>query len=219
MIANSFVFTMWNISRINSFEVLFCSQGPGGYRKLKFYFEVIYYEHLCLLFCGTAWKVFFFSSLSSSFTLSFVVFSFVFFLHFSPPLTGVLSWGVKWPVSEPNHSSASGTEVKTVWSYTSTHTYVYVAWCLIKPRATLSFIFLHFNFLNNIAYMYVAVRWGCLALIAVTSVQCKFDRPKEKSKFISTFLSEISENTTNVSWKICRPSVHISTLILCKNYN
>jgi hypothetical protein len=56
-----------------------------------------------------------------------------------PMSTGVLSWGVKWPGREANHSPPSSTETKNVWSYTSTPTYVWTAWCLVKLRANFAF--------------------------------------------------------------------------------
>jgi hypothetical protein len=54
-----------------------------------------------------------------------------------PPIQwvpGALSLGVKRPVREADHSSASSAEVKTAWSYTSTPQYAFMAWCLVKHR-------------------------------------------------------------------------------------
>jgi hypothetical protein len=54
-----------------------------------------------------------------------------------PPIQWVpwiLSSGVKRPVHESDHSSPSSAEVKNAWSYTSTPTFIFVAWCLVKHR-------------------------------------------------------------------------------------
>jgi len=40
--------------------------------------------------------------------------------------------GVKRPGRETNYSPTSIAEIKNAWSYTSTHPYVFVLWCLIK---------------------------------------------------------------------------------------
>jgi hypothetical protein len=42
--------------------------------------------------------------------------------------------GVKRPEHEANHSSSSGVEVKNALSYTSTDIYVFIEWCLVKPK-------------------------------------------------------------------------------------
>jgi hypothetical protein len=51
---------------------------------------------------------------------------------------GVLSPEVKLPECENYHSSPASVMVKNAWSYTSTSSYVFMAWCLIKQR-----IYLH----------------------------------------------------------------------------
>jgi hypothetical protein len=67
-----------------------------------------------------------------------VFFVFFFLLHFSCTRTGVLSWGLRWAVSELKYSCLYVAELKTVWSHTSTHMYVYMAWCLFKNQGDLS---------------------------------------------------------------------------------
>jgi hypothetical protein len=37
-----------------------------------------------------------------------------------------------WPEREADHSPPSNGEVQTTWIYTSTHTYVFMAYCLVK---------------------------------------------------------------------------------------
>jgi hypothetical protein len=63
-----------------------------------------------------------------------------------PPIQGVLglfSRGIiKWPGSEGDHSSESSAEVKNVWSYTSTHPYIFMAWCLVKHRDNFTYTFI-----------------------------------------------------------------------------
>jgi hypothetical protein len=48
---------------------------------------------------------------------------------------GALSLGVELLGSESDHSPPSSAEVKE-WSYTSTPQYAFMAWCLVKQRAT-----------------------------------------------------------------------------------
>jgi hypothetical protein len=45
---------------------------------------------------------------------------------------GALTLEAKRPGREADHSSPSSVEVKKAWGYTSTHSYSFVAWCLIK---------------------------------------------------------------------------------------
>jgi hypothetical protein len=55
-----------------------------------------------------------------------------------PPIQwvpGALSLGLKRPGREADHSLPSCSEVKNVWSYTSTPQYVFMAWCLVKQAA------------------------------------------------------------------------------------
>jgi len=47
--------------------------------------------------------------------------------------------GVKLPEREADNSSPFSTEVKNVWSYTSTPPYVFMAWCLIKRSDNFAF--------------------------------------------------------------------------------
>jgi hypothetical protein len=59
-----------------------------------------------------------------------------------PPLQGVpgaLSLSVKRPGREADHSSPSNAEVKNAWSYTSTPTYVFMEWCLVRNRDDFTF--------------------------------------------------------------------------------
>jgi hypothetical protein len=51
---------------------------------------------------------------------------------FSPMGTESTSPGGKRPGREADHSPLSSAEVKKTWSYTSSHPYVFMAWCLIK---------------------------------------------------------------------------------------
>jgi hypothetical protein len=45
-----------------------------------------------------------------------------------------LSPRIKRPGREADHSPPRSAEVKNEWSYTSTHQYVFMAWCLVKYR-------------------------------------------------------------------------------------
>jgi len=63
---------------------------------------------------------------------------FLFTTTTQPPIQlipGALSLGVKRPGREADHLSPPSAEVKNAWSYTSTPTYVFIAWCLIKHHA------------------------------------------------------------------------------------
>jgi hypothetical protein len=42
------------------------------------------------------------------------------------------------PGRESDHSPPSSAQVKNEWSYTSTHQYVFMAWCLVKDRDNLT---------------------------------------------------------------------------------
>jgi len=56
---------------------------------------------------------------------------------FEPPIQWVpeaLSLRVKRPGRETNHLPLSSAEDKNAWSYTSTSSYVIMAWCLVKHR-------------------------------------------------------------------------------------
>jgi hypothetical protein len=48
--------------------------------------------------------------------------------------TGDLFLGVKWLGHEAYYSTPSTAEVTNVWSYTSTPSYIFITWCLIKHR-------------------------------------------------------------------------------------
>jgi hypothetical protein len=50
---------------------------------------------------------------------------------------GALFPEVKRPEHVANHSSPSSAEVKNAWNYTSTPSYVLIAWCFIKRRVCL----------------------------------------------------------------------------------
>jgi hypothetical protein len=45
---------------------------------------------------------------------------------------GALSLGAKQRKSRTDHSPPSNGEVENAWSSTSTHQYVFTAWCLVK---------------------------------------------------------------------------------------
>jgi hypothetical protein len=51
-----------------------------------------------------------------------------------PISTGALYPGVKQVGREADHSLPYSVEVKNEWGYTFTHPYVFMAWCLVKPR-------------------------------------------------------------------------------------
>jgi len=57
----------------------------------------------------------------------------------NPPnklLPGALYPGVKRPEREADHSSATNTDVKNAWSYTSVPKYALMAWCSVKSTGT-----------------------------------------------------------------------------------
>jgi hypothetical protein len=47
---------------------------------------------------------------------------------------GVLSHMLKRPGRESDHSPPPSAEFKNTWTYTSSSTYVFMAWCLVKYR-------------------------------------------------------------------------------------
>jgi hypothetical protein len=49
--------------------------------------------------------------------------------------------GGPFPRGKANHSSPSSSEVKNAWNYTSTPSYIFMAWCLVKNKENFSFIF------------------------------------------------------------------------------
>jgi hypothetical protein len=49
-------------------------------------------------------------------------------------IPGSLSLGIKRPEHEADHSPPSSTEVKNVWSYTSTPQYAFMEWCSVKAQ-------------------------------------------------------------------------------------
>jgi hypothetical protein len=53
--------------------------------------------------------------------------------------TETITLEVKRPGREADHSPPSSTETKNAWSYTSTHQYVFMTWCLVKHRDNLIF--------------------------------------------------------------------------------
>jgi hypothetical protein len=53
---------------------------------------------------------------------------------------GALSFGVKWPGREADHSPPSSAEVKNEWSYASTPQYIFMEWCLVKHRDNFTFV-------------------------------------------------------------------------------
>jgi hypothetical protein len=57
-----------------------------------------------------------------------------------PPIKWVpwaLSLWLRSPGHKVDHSPSSSTKVKNVWSYTSTFSYIFMVWCLIKHRMSL----------------------------------------------------------------------------------
>jgi len=57
-------------------------------------------------------------------------------------VSGTLTWGVKQPGREADRSPLPSTEVKNAWNYSSTSPYVFMAWCLIKYRSSITYTFL-----------------------------------------------------------------------------
>jgi hypothetical protein len=61
-----------------------------------------------------------------------------------PMGTGHLSQKVKWLGREADHLPPSNAEDKSVWSYTYTPSFVFMAWCLIKRRMRLHGVVLRY---------------------------------------------------------------------------
>jgi hypothetical protein len=61
-----------------------------------------------------------------------------------PALYGMCTGG-KAAGREADHSPPSSTDVKNAWRYTSTPKYVFMAWWLVKHRATLPLLYLNNN--------------------------------------------------------------------------
>jgi hypothetical protein len=57
-------------------------------------------------------------------------------------VSGVPSTGAEQPARESDHSAPSSAEVKNAWSYTSTHSYVFMEECLIKHRDFTFYLYL-----------------------------------------------------------------------------
>jgi len=49
--------------------------------------------------------------------------------------------GVKWLEHETGHSLPYNAEVKNAWSHTSTPSYVFMIWCLLKHRGNFIFTY------------------------------------------------------------------------------
>jgi hypothetical protein len=56
-----------------------------------------------------------------------------------PVCTGALSFRIKLPGREADHSPPSSAEVKKAWNHTSTPQYVFMAWCLVKLKVDVLF--------------------------------------------------------------------------------
>jgi hypothetical protein len=54
-----------------------------------------------------------------------------------------LSLEVRRTEREADHSPPSSAEVKNAWCYTSTHQYVFMAWCLVKHMDYFTFTFMY----------------------------------------------------------------------------
>jgi hypothetical protein len=54
-------------------------------------------------------------------------------------VSGILIPEVKWLGHEADHLPPSSSEIKNVWSYTSTPQYAFMAWCLIKQWMSLRY--------------------------------------------------------------------------------
>jgi hypothetical protein len=77
------------------------------------------------------------------------------------PIQGVpraLSLGVKRPGREADHSPPSSAEVKNTWSYTSTPTYVFMAWCLAKHRDNFTLPYTQYQCLKYLVYSINSLR-------------------------------------------------------------
>jgi hypothetical protein len=52
----------------------------------------------------------------------------------------ILSFGVKWPGCEANHSPSPSAKIKNAWHYTSTPPYICMEWCLVKNQGFTLFL-------------------------------------------------------------------------------
>jgi len=72
-----------------------------------------------------------------------------------PMGTGRSFLGVKRTGREADCLLASSAEVKNVWSYTSTLTYVFMVWCLVKHRDKFIFTFIFiFSYIRTHVFQY-----------------------------------------------------------------
>jgi hypothetical protein len=72
-------------------------------------------------------------------------------------IPGDLSVGVKEPGCEADRYPLSSAEVKSAWSYTSTPSYVFMAWCFIKTQgqfylSSKRYAFMVWYFVKHIDY-------------------------------------------------------------------
>jgi len=58
-----------------------------------------------------------------------------------PMGTGDSFLGVKRPVGEADHLPPSNAEVKNAWAHTSSPSYVFMEWCLVKHRDKFTFTY------------------------------------------------------------------------------
>jgi hypothetical protein len=67
-----------------------------------------------------------------------------------PMDTGAFNSVIKRPECGADYSPLSNAEVKNAWSYTTTHQYAFVAWCLLNYGATLRYVtFMRLTLLFN----------------------------------------------------------------------
>jgi len=69
--------------------------------------------------------------------------------------------------SEADSLPASGAKIKNAYSYTSTHQYVFMAWCLMKQWIWLYGVVL--SYAQGQLYLYFYVSQGCLWFYSVPS--------------------------------------------------
>jgi hypothetical protein len=86
-------------------------------------------------------------------------------MHTQPPVqlvTGVLSPGVKQQEREADHSPPSSSEVRNMWSYTSTNPYLLMAWYSVWHRG--------FTFCRPIILPFFSKTWQMQNISCVVDV-------------------------------------------------
>jgi hypothetical protein len=76
-------------------------------------------------------------------------------------VSGSLSLEVNWPGYEAKHSPPSSAKVENVWNYTSTHPYVFMAWCLLNQGICLhSLVLNHRDNITLCLLQYIILIWA-----------------------------------------------------------